>query len=283
MNKLLELAHNYTGTDDKECTDLFFRTTIEHLSSRPTIDLDVARAWLKIVYDKKPVPGVVIASPKRAFDLTGQTSTHAIGIGRLEQLVWYAAGFRFGDKPETHPEIIEELTFCTQVWDVIACEELCVLIPYPDEVYLNDDSRFHRDGAPALVWHAKGDDPGHGLHYRNGRPYPSWVHQGPTKELLEGVRNAEKRRMIQEILGADRVIEILGLKPTDAATIDGLKYELFSNETHAWLRMQSPPLHDGSQPTYTEPVHEQVESCAEALGWRATGRLGVSVKYGHQA
>jgi hypothetical protein len=84
-------------------------------------------------------------------------------------------------------------------------------------------------------------------------------------------------------MGHERVLRILNLTPIAQDEIDGLQYELFRSDSESWLRMQSPPLADGSQPFYVEPVHESCTTCAEAIGWRATGELGVQVRYGFQA
>jgi hypothetical protein len=92
--------------------------------------------------------------------------------------------------------------------------------------------------------------------------------------------------MVHEIVGHDAVVDMLNLEAVDTDEIDGLRYTLYAGDAGGdpkWLRMRSPQLKDGSQPTYTEPVHEDCESCEEALGYRVTGELGASVRYEHQA
>lgn len=279
-----------TGTDGKKVDALaeaFYQYTIDHISGgRVVTEVDErTKEFVAHVYSlySVPVPPIRVMPTNAALDYTERGLTDGVGVSRLHQLVHDFAGQKILGE-EIDKELLLELEFCEKFWSGLFCHEACVLIPYPAVVKLDENDQFHCDDGPALIWDVDGFEP-EGRHYHHGQPYPTWVRTGPTKELLEGVSDAERRRLFQTLIGHDRVIELLGLTPADKAVIGGLEYELFASSSgeESWLKMQSPELLDGTQPYYTEPVHEQCSSCAEALGWRATGRLGVTVSYGHEA
>lgn len=286
-SKLMDMCMNWTAKTEAErdaTGDAFFNAAIAHLSTRPAIDMDVCQRALASFYAlySVPLPEVLVMPPNAAHKHAEVSDTDGIGVSRFYQLLHLVAAVRCLDEV-IDPDLLLETEFSCQAWSGILCHEAAIVIPYPDEVFLDSDSHIHRDGAPALIWRVDGF-PEEGRYYHHGEPYPSWVHNNPTGEQLRSVRSAEKRRMIQQILGFDKVIELLELKPVDKATIGGLQYEMYESDNRdMWLRMQSPVLLDGTQPWYVEPVHEDCESVREALGWRATGRLGVAVNYGAES
>lgn len=278
-----------TGTDEQKVDAIakaFYRFTIDHICGGNVVTEvdDRTREFVAHVYGlySVPVPEIVIMSVNDAHDYTERSLSDGVGVSRLHQLVHDFAGQKILGE-EIDKELLLELEFCEKFWTGFFCHEACVLVPYPKTVKLDSNDQFHADGGPALVWEINGKT--EGRHYHHGAPYPTWVRVDPTKEKLEAETDAERRRLFQTLIGHERVIQLLGLEPKESATLGGLQYQLYVSKEggESWLRMQSPELLDGTQPWYTEPVHERVTSCAEALGWRATGRLGVTVRYGHEA
>ena len=263
------------------CGDDFYQAARELVVGGPKeIDLELAR---QILGEVSSVKEYLVVTPREAFAL-GAKSLGLTGIARLEQVAWYAAGYRLSQEPQEIPELVDHVVHISQVWDAIELEDKILLIPHPDFTKVDADDEFHCADGPALSWTGKDGIPGSGgtMFFHHGVFIPKWVSSPTQADLLKRV-SAEERRAIQEWIGADRVIELLGLKPKDEAVLQGLSYTLFVGDGVAWLRMQSPLLKDGTQPYYTEPVHEDCKTCAEAKAWRATGDLGCSVSYGFES
>jgi hypothetical protein len=288
-NKLLETIKNTSGASIDECIDMHFNAHLEAINDQlgKPIDVESHMDWLRDLYGGTPVPEIIIArDPAEALRIANRDgkrvqSTTGIGVRRLYHPLWYAAGFRMADPPEIHDVLMQEIAWATQVWDCVLCVEAAILIEYPTELHRDERHMLHRDGAPALVWST-----GYAQFYHHSRRAPRWAYECPTAERIRSVVDAEERRMIHEIIGHDAVVDMLHLEAVDMDEIDGLHYTLYAGDAGGdpkWLRMLSPRLKDGSQPTYTEPVHEDCESCEEALGYRVTGELGESVRYEHQA
>lgn len=239
-------------------------------------------AYLEHIYkiNNTPVPkNVVVASGLLdGRKLAGDGGKEfGYGVARLSQLVYYREGLALiGDPPDSEVEI--EYAFATRAYDLHAGTEGAVLVPYPSIYETDSEGELHSATGPAVAW-ANGEQ----FFYWHGNKVPREVIVTPelvTRELLESVTEAERRRACFEALGMERVIQILGLSAVHSWTDDhGLGYELYKSKEGACLRMQSPPLQDGSQPWYVEPVHESCETCAEALAWRATGNLQEEVTY----
>jgi len=245
---------------------------------------DVSVPPLVVVYD----------SPEALLRAVGETRLDGFGVDRLRQLIMYDEGLRAqqwwdeGVHPR-HPDGTPDLTgythdepslgvmiaFSCLVYDGIWFDDRVVLVGWPS-VWKTDDRReLHCADGPALLW------PGEQEHYWHGQAIDEIVINRPddvTGEYLLKL-SAEQRRASYEAIGHERAIKALGLTAIDTATIGDLAYELYRGSQESWLRMQSPPLQDGSQPFYVEPVHELVATCREALAWRVSGDLEGEVAF----
>lgn len=193
----------------------------------------------------------------------GETTADGIGIWRLDQIVSYRVGYEL--LGEHVQELYDAENFCFKVYDGLCYENLCCLVGYPHTYETDADGRLHCATGPAVAW------PGQEEFFWHGQAIDAIVIRNPEKVTADYLLDlpAEQRRASYEALGHERAIDILGLNVTHEASINGLSYQLFHSREEAWLKMQSPPLQDGSQPYYLEPVHERVQTCQEALAWRA--------------
>lgn len=247
--------------------------------------------YLKYVYKicETPVPEniVVAGGLLHARELAGDGGSEmGCGVARLNQLVYCREGLKLiGDPPDADLEV--ELAFAFRAYDLHAGKLGVVLVPYPSAYETDDAGALHYATGPAVAW-----PNGEKYYYWHGQMVPEQVILRPeevTREFLEGVKHAEVRRACFEAIGFDRAIKALDLKAVDThVDSHGLSYELYKSgapgrnngDVDAWLRMQSPALQDGSQPWYTEPVHEDCKTCSEALAWRATGSVdGEGIEY----
>lgn len=276
---------------EQVCADAF-QTTLARVEQRVAeesrgenplrADEPAVQAYLAYLYGshKIPVPtNVVVATgllaARRLAGDGGKESGY--GIAQLSQLVYYREGLALmGDPPDSVVEI--RYDFALRVYDLHVGVDGAVLVPYPSVYSTDSEGELHCATGPAVGW-ANGEE----FFFWHGQQIPGEVIVSPetvSRELLGGIVNAERRRACFEVLGLERAIEILQLAVFNSWTdLHGLSYELYKSKSDAWLRMQSPPLQDGTQPWYVEPVHERCETCAEALAWRATGTRHAAVDY----
>jgi len=153
-----------------------------------------------------------------------------------------------------------ECGWCWIYWDI------AIVSDRPSMCLLDDRGRLHCSGGPALeyldgtqvwAWH--------------GVRVPKRVILEPKSYSSEEYRSlpAEHRRSLGEHAGWSWVLDMLGSSPVSVSIADGLSYELIRcSDGSQYLRMQSPILQDGSQPSYLEPVHEGLKTAAGARKWR---------------
>jgi hypothetical protein len=142
----------------------------------------------------------------------------------------------------------------------------------PLEINRDDRGRLHceagaaitfRDGWKLYRWH--GTNVSERLILRPG---------SYTAEEIKAETNSEVVRALAERLGWDKFLRKIGARTIDAATVAGLRYELletshkFADGQARWLKMRSPKLKDGTQPTYLEPVHPALTSAKAARRWQ---------------
>lgn len=214
-------------------------------------------------------------SPEAVLKARGERYCDGIGCALIHAVEHDLAASELLEE-EPNPDTVALREFCMLVYDTLLYDELSVLIPWPTVYAVDARDDLHFATGPAVAW-----ADGYEYFFWHGQPIDKAVIMTPdevTAEYLLGL-SAEKRRASYEALGHDRAIRILGLKVTDESVIGGLQYQLYRGSAESWLRMQSPPLQDGSQPFYVEPVHESCQTCASALGWRATGNVGATVTY----
>jgi hypothetical protein len=121
---------------------------------------------------------------------------------------------------------------------------------------------LHCADGPAIAWSDQEVYAWHGV------IVPRSVIMDP-ESLASGAlkMTTEIRRAWAERLGWARALELLGATELSRQSEESLEYVLYSVPSgERVLSKQSPPLLDGSQPTYVEQVSSQ---CATALGARA--------------
>lgn len=221
---------------------------------------------------------VVYQSPQAALFATSQSTTDGIGCGVIDACYRDLGGSELlGEEP--NEDTVAVLEFAHRVYDTILFDEQSVLISWPHVVHRDENEELHCATGPAIVFGS--GDQYQAEYYWHGQEIDRDVIESPnevTREYLLGL-SAEKRRATYEALSHEKAIDVLEAGLADSEVLNGLEYGLYKSQDSAWLRMQSPPLKDGTQPFYVEPVHEDCTSCAEALAWRATGELDSSVRY----
>lgn len=172
------------------------------------------------------------------------------------------------------------------VWQMFAYGDddkgpgICLVVPTPKEIYLDDKGLVHRIGAPALRW-ADGFD----LSAVHRIPIPNKVWSDPdgmTAAEILGIQHTESRRATIEQLGWARCTKAFGAVEADKMTdpVTGLGYRLLqlnqmpSDFRGRLLEMQSPVLKDGSQPLYHELVPADCTTALAARWWRLPGPDG---------
>ena len=197
---------------------------------------------------------------------------------------YWIAYYRFIEE-ELHvrydPQDSEDLMLWSEVtkscgwW--LPYEGLCVIADRPESVTLEtnrDPPRIHNAKGPALRYRD-----GYEVYCWHGVRVSARVINSPesfTREELKAERNSEIHRCLAERLGWERYLEIRGVTMVDAWTCPntGLQYQLLeavqrSGELEPrYLKMQSPPLHDGSQPYFIEPVDPGLNSAQAARKWQ---------------
>lgn len=163
------------------------------------------------------------------------------------------------------------VAFRRVAWDTVLFDEAAIVIARPKAIRVDDEGRLHGEGRPCIEWpDGKAEYAWHG----------TWVSEkiataprSHTREEFLAISNTEERRALCEAAGWSWVAEILNAavidKWTDPAT--QLSYELLScSDRSKLLRKQSPPLKQGEQPIYMEPVHEELKTARAARKWQAT-------------
>jgi hypothetical protein len=263
----------------EEVADRYYQSTMELVHTALGHKIDPADPAIKAGLEaigritESKVCDIVEVSSSLEGALVKHGERYADGIG-CRSLYAVAQDMAAAEllEEEQNADTLALRDFCARVYDTILYDELSVLIPWPDVYHTDDNGDLHCETGPAVAW---GDEERE--FFWHGQGIDSIVIESPDDVTAEYLRHlpAEQRRASYEALGHDRVLRILALKPKSSEQIDGLSYSLYVTDDgeEAWLEMQSPPLQDGSQPTYIEPVHENCTTCAQALAWRATGDL----------
>ena len=242
----------------------------------------IVNRWLDVAYGlfdkKRPDRIEVIASPQAALALaaqltgTKQDSMDWCGVGDGGWVAFYDYFHRIGVL--TDKEISEVLAlrdFASAAWDTMLLDECAIVVGRPKVLRLDDEGNLHAGDGPCIEWPDGNRDYAH-----HGQWVPERFILSPrshTREEYLAIRSTEERRALSEIAGWDWVAQLLGAKEIDAWT-DGdtrLRYELLAcDDGQKLLRKQSPALKNQSQPTYLEPVHEDLKTARAARKWQAT-------------
>ena len=238
--------------------------------------------WLTIVYGyyDKPVPKVeIIGSLEAALDRANELDpkgkhTYADGCGFYDGgwLSYYDYFERIGvlSKDETN-DMRALIAFRKIGWDTILFDEVAIVVRRPKVIRVDDEGRLHGQSAPCIEWHD-----GKKMYAWHGAWVSEKIAMAPrthTREEFLAISNTEERRALCEAAGWTWVAELLNAKAidawTDAAT--NLEYQLLAcSDGSKLLQKQSPPLKQGAQPIYMEPVHEDLKTAAAARKWQAT-------------
>lgn len=153
-------------------------------------------------------------------------------------------------------------------------KDFAMVCETPRIIARDERGRLHREDGPAVRF-----QDGWGIYAWHGVRVPERVIMEPesfTAAELEAERNSEIHRAIAEKLGPARYLELLGVATVDRYDdpTTGLSYELLEPKKRVgelqprYLRMKSPPLHDGTQPYYVEPVDPELKSAEAARKWQ---------------
>jgi len=245
-------------------------------------DPAVINRWLDVAYGlydmKRPARVEIAASPeaalKLATELTGekQTSMDWCGVGDGGWVSFYDLFHQIGIlTDEEAADVLALREFGKVAWDSVLLDECAIVIRRPVAIRLDDDGNLHSNTGPCLEW-ADGEKD----YAYHGTWVPERIVMAPksfTRDEIMAITNTEERRALGEIAGWQWIADQLGAtvvdKWTDRST--KLRYELLAcSSGQKLLRKQSPALKSGKQPTYVEPVHEDLKTARAARKWQAT-------------
>jgi hypothetical protein len=279
--KLTSTQTELTPEQEALCDEVV-REYIDDLPVARLVDLTKVKVWLDIVYAMYGLetPRIeVVQSPEaaceRASSLTGQAQTELdwVGVGDGGWISFYDYFERV--KVLTHDENadVQALKDYGRVaWDSILLDECAIVVARPITLKVDEVGNLHSATGPCIEW---GD--GERDFAWHGTWMPERAITAPrtyTREEYLAITNTEERRALGEIAGWDWIAELLGSTVIDmwCDLNTGLNYELSrcAHDGPTLLRKQSPPLKDGSQPWYSEPVHENLLTAQAARKWQAT-------------
>jgi hypothetical protein len=255
---------------------------IQDLTRATLPDGEAIAKWLDIAYGlydrKRPDRVEIVESPRAALllasSLTGEKESWlddcGIGDGGWVAFYDYFSRIEVLSKDES-ADVLALRDFMRTAWDTVLLDECAIVIQRPASLKLDDAGSLHCATGPCIEW-ADGE--------KDYAWHGTWVTErviidprSHSKEEYLAITNTEQRRALSEAAGWLWVAQLLGAATvdtwTDAET--SLSYELMqcpSGET--LLAKQSPPLKDGSQPRYLEPVHEELKTARAARKWQAT-------------
>jgi hypothetical protein len=159
------------------------------------------------------------------------------------------------------------------IWDCICLDEVFIACRRPSMVVKDEQGRLHCETGPAVTF---GKWSLYGWH---GTIVPERVIMDPesfTSKEIQEESNSEIKRALAEVMGWDKFIEKMDMTMVDEWTDPetGLKYELLDFKNREGdlqpriLKMQSPVVHDGSQPWYVEPVDPNLQTAQAARKWQ---------------
>lgn len=111
------------------------------------------------------------------------------------------------------------------IYELYAFDEFCVVCSKP-KVFQDEQNRLHCEDGPAVIF-----NDGFEMFFWKGIHIPeNWImdKNSITSEVIMSETNAEKRRCLQEIVGAKRFAELLGIEVIDSDTDD------CSNQMSLW-------------------------------------------------
>ncbi len=275
-------------SDEKWKEILAFRDEVLEKALRPgPVNVDKLRpVWNEMYAELKRPPPEIITCPSppaclkmcrekstdKKADFLGQAFWAATNQGYW---AWLKAGLMAG------VEVTEQQQHQLEWWLTLGdgcfwwwAFEDCVIACDKPVTFWDERKRLHNENGPAVEF-----SDGYALYSWHGARINPRIITDPesfTTEEIRGMTNSEEVRALAEKLGWDRFLEKLGTKTIDTwtDTNTGLTYELleaaksWGEDQPRWLKMQSPPLFDGTQPYYVEAVHPDLKTAKAARRWQ---------------
>jgi hypothetical protein len=143
----------------------------------------------------------------------------------------------------------------------------CALQDRPSEIHLDDQNLMHNETGPAIIY-----PDGYSVYGWHGTRVPrEWI-EDPENSLTPEValywENTEQRRAACEIIGWDKILEILNANVIDEnenpeiGTLLEVNHENISGSTEKFLRVRC-----GTGRTFAIPVPPHVSTALEANAW----------------
>ena len=249
-------------------------TSINEKAVREGID------WLYSLDNYPPPKEVVICdSPLECIQKARKynksvSTTSCIGIGENSLVPFYDYFTRIG--VINHDGLNRIIAFeKAGVWDCVLLEEIAFVSRRPNVVHRDEQHRLHCLSGPAVSF-----DEGFCVYAYHGTSLPEKYIMNPdklSKKEIEAERNSEALRALAEILGWEKFLNKLAVKVLDTweDKETGLTYELLDlksrknlDQAPKFLKMKSPILNDGTQPSYIEPVDPGLKSARAARKWQ---------------
>jgi hypothetical protein len=244
-------------------------------------DMDVIRKWLTIAYglydlklpDRIEIAGSPYAALKLASDLTGEKQTYMdwCGTGDAGWVSFYDYFSRIGIlSSDESGDLLALREFGKVAWDSVLLDECAIAIRRPS-LHVDEDGRLHSSTGPCVAWYDVETE-----YAWHGTWVPERIILDPRSHTVaefQAIANTEHRRALCESAGWDWVAKLLGAVSISEYTdpVTGLAYSLERcSDGVLLLKQQSPPLKDGSQPYYYEPVDRSLTTAAGARKWQAT-------------
>jgi hypothetical protein len=272
--------------DQDHLLDVVASEYIDNLTKPAPPPNDAAiRAWLDIAYGLYgsvcPERIEVVGSPYAALTLANSLldpgeermrNTDYTGLGDGGWLAFYEALRRLGVKIEKEFEkpMAALREFSKTCYDTVLLDSCAIVIARP-AMEFDEQGNLHCEDGPALAWMSGEKD-----YVWHGIWVPERLIMSPrtySKAEYLAITNTEERRALSEHAGWSWVAELLGAKTVDSWTDPETHLGYILMEVDGGQRLlqkQSPRLKDGSQPTYVEPVHEELKTAQAARKWQAT-------------
>lgn len=247
------------------------------------VDMDKVRPMLELIYsyyDKKVPKVEIIDSPEAALMRARELGIKNpyfdwCGVGDAGWLAHYEVFARIGILNDEEAADLRKMQAFLHggIYDTILLDERALLVRFPNQIHTDERGNLHSPTGPAIAW-------------RDGQAEYAWHGVFVTKELIEAPGSftkdqvlklaTEQRRAFCEHFGWAKALELLECKLIDTWKDPGtgLAYELYAGPDEAIIRKESPPLQDGSQPWYAEPVHRELATAQAARKWQAMMRRG---------
>lgn len=248
------------------------------------IDQRVARRSLARIYqlaDLKAPDVLFMSGPMEAIEFCRKQLKVEV-----ETIDWFGVGYDAGwvsffdyfqrigvlERDDEEFNVIKDF-MRSGVWATVMFENLVICVARPRLVKTDDRGNLHNDTGAAIAF-----EDGYEEYAWHGTFVDENIIMRPTeikREEILAEKNSEVSRAIAERLGWDEYMKraetFLVDKWFDASK--SLHYELWDFKkrfelTPRLLKMESPELHDGTRPSYVEPVHPGLKTCQAARKWQ---------------